>query len=212
MNTFLEPPPPQKGMGCFAKGCLILLCFFVLLCLAFIGGTFIAIRYLKTEYLPTTRITLPAATPTEQEQQATVTKWEQFESRARARESARVEFTADELNALVAGEPLLRGKAHVSLEGDIARLKVSIPLTNTRWLDGHYMNGECTVQSGMTGEPSELRITNIVINDRPVPDEVLQMQYGPWSVRRFFNDWSADVNLKTLEIRDGRVILESKKE
>ena len=199
-------------MGCFAKGCLILLCFFVLLCLAFIGGTFMAIRYLKTEYLPRTRTELPAATPSEQDQQTVITKWEEFDRRARAHEAARVEFTADELNALVAAEPMLRGKAHISLEGDIARLKVSIPLTHTRWLDGRYMNGECTVQSGMTGEPSELRITNIVINDRPVPDEVLQMQYGPWSMRRFFNDWSNDENLKTLEIHDGRVILESKKE
>lgn len=212
MSTFIEPPPPQKGMGCFAKGCLILLCFFILLVLAFIGGTFLAIRYLKTEYLPTTRTELPAATPTEQEQQAALAKWEAFDKRARARESARVEFTADELNALVAAEPMLRGKAHVTLEGDIARLKVSIPFTNTRWLDGHYMNGECTVQSGVTDEPSELRITNIVVNDRPVPDEVLQMQYGPWSIRRFFNDWSSDENLKTLEIHDDKVILESKKE
>jgi hypothetical protein len=179
---------------------------------AFIGGTYLAIRYLKTEYLPRNRTELPAATPTEQEQQAAMAKWEAFDRRARAHESARVELTGDELNALIAVEPMLRGKAHVTLEGDIARLKVSIPLTNMRWLDGHYMNGECTVQSGMTGEPSELRVTNIVVNDRPVPDEVLQMQYGPWSIRRFFNDWSAEENLKTLEIRDGRLVLESKGE
>jgi hypothetical protein len=35
------------------------------------------------------------------------------------------------------------------------------------------------------------------------------MQYGPWSVRRYINDWSADQNLTTLEIRDGKVIVES---
>src|SRR5438045_8300861 len=63
MNTFLEPPPPQRRMGCFAKGCLILLCFFALLFVAFIGGTYVAIRYLKTEYLPRNRTELPAATP-----------------------------------------------------------------------------------------------------------------------------------------------------
>jgi hypothetical protein len=212
MNTFLEPPPQQKGMGCFTKGCLILLCFFALLCFAFIGGTFLAVRYLKTEYLPRNPIELPSATPSEQEQQAAIAKWEEFDKRARAHASARVEFTADELNALIAAEPLLRGKAHISLEGDIARMQVSIPLTNMRWMTDRYMNGACTVQSGMTGDPSELRITNAVINDRPVADEVLQMQYGPWSIRRFFNDWSGDENLKTVEIHDGRVILESKKE
>jgi len=78
-----------------------------------------------------------------------------------------------------------------------------------RWLRGHYMNGECTVQSGPTRDPGNIRITSIVVNDRPVPDEALQWQYGPWSVRRYINDRSADVNLKTFEIRDNKVILES---
>jgi hypothetical protein len=212
MTTWIEPPPPQKRMGCFAKGCLILVCFFVLLCAAFIGGTFMAIRYLKSEYLSQHGTDLPAATPSEQEQQAALSKWDAFELHARAHESARIELTADELNALVAAEPMLRGKAHVTLDGDVGRLKVSIPLTNMRWVEGRYMNGECTVQSGPTGEPNELRITNIVVNERPVPDEVLQMQYGPWSIRRFINDWGSAQNLKTAEIRDSRVILETKGE
>jgi hypothetical protein len=210
ITSWIEPPPPQKRMGCFAKGCLILVCFVLFLGVAFVGGTYVAIRYLRSEYLPRTRTELPIATATEQEQQAAVTKWETFDTHARAHEPARIEFTGDELTALIAAEPVLRGKAQVSVDGDIARLKVTIPLTNMRWLNGHYMNGECTVQSGSTGDPSELRITNIVVNDRSVPDEVLQMQYGPWSVRRFFNDWSADQNLKTIEIRDGKVILETR--
>jgi hypothetical protein len=212
MTTYIEPPPPQKGMGCFAKGCLIVVCFFLLLCVAFVGGTYVAIRYLKSEYLPQTATDLPTATPSEQEQQAVVAKWDAFETHARAHESARIELTADELNALIAAEPMLRGKAHVTLEGDIGRLKVSIPLTNMRWVQGRYMNGECTVQSGPTGAPDELRLTNAVVNDRPVPDEVLQMQYSPWSIRRFMNDWSSDQNLKTAEIRDGKVILETRAE
>src|SRR5437868_389152 len=161
MNTFLQPPHPQDRMGCLAKGCLILLCFFALLCVAFIGGTYFAIRYLKTEYLPRNRTELPAATPSDQDQQAALAKWDAFDTRARAHQAARLELSADELNALVAAEPMLRGKAHVSLENDIARLKVSIPLTNMRWLEGHYMNGECTIQSGVTGDPSQLRITNV---------------------------------------------------
>jgi hypothetical protein len=210
MTTWIEPPPPQKRMGCFAKGCLILVCFFLLLCAAFVAGTFVAIRYVKSEYLSKNGTDLPTTAPSEQEQQAALTKWDAFEMHARAHEPARIELTADELNALVAAEPALRGKAHVILDGDIGRLKVSIPLTNMRWMEGRYMNGECTVQSGPTGEPGELRITNIVVNERQVPDEVLQMQYGPWSIRRFINDWSAAQSLKTAEIRDGKVILETK--
>jgi hypothetical protein len=212
MTTWIEPPPPQKRMGCFAKGCLILCVFFIFLGVAFVGGTYMAIRYLRSEYFPTTAVELPAASPTEPEQQAALGRWQTFENHARAHQAARIEMTADELNALVASESFLRGKVHVTLDGDVAHLKVSIPLEQVRWLAGHYMNGEATVQSGATGDPGDVRITNVMVNGRSVADEAMQWQYGPWSVRRYINDWSADQNLKTFEIRDGRVILETKGE
>jgi len=209
MSTWIEPPPPQRGMGCFAKGCLILIAFFVLLLMAFIGGTFLAVHYLRAEYFPKSAVEVPAATATEQEQDLAATKWREFEQHARAHEPARLELTADELNALIASEPLFKGKAHVSIEGDAAHLRVSIPLNEVRWLKGHYMNGECTVQSGPTGDVGDMRITSVIVNNRAVADEAMQWQYGPWSVRRYINDWAADVHLKKFEISDGRVILET---
>ena len=60
MSTWIEPPPAQKRMGCFAKGCLILCAFFILLVAAFIGGTYMAIRYVRTEYLAKSGIEMPA--------------------------------------------------------------------------------------------------------------------------------------------------------
>lgn len=209
MSTWIEPPPPQKRMGCFAKGCLILCVFFALLVAAFIAGTYVAIRYVRSEYLTQTRTELPATAPTEEEQQVAMTRWQTFENHARAHESARLEMTGEDLNALIAAHPLLRGKAYVSVDGDAAHLQVSIPLTNSHWFEGRYINGECTVQAGPTGDPGGVRISNISVNGRAVADEAMQWRYGPWSVRRFINDWSADHNLKTFEIRDGRVILES---
>jgi hypothetical protein len=212
MTTWIEPPPPQKGMGCFAKGCLILAVFFVLLVCAFIAGSVLAARYLRTHYFPTTGIELPAAAPTQQEEQAVRARWQTFDTHARAHEPARIELSADEINALIASESGLRGKAHVTIEDNVARLKVSIPLDEVWWLRGHYINGECTVQSSVSGHPGDVRITSIIVNGRPVADEALQWQYGPWSVRRYINDWAADKNLKTFEIRDGKVILETKGE
>ena len=199
-------------MGCFAKGCLILCAFFFLLGVAFVGGTYWAMRYLRTEFFPQTAAELPPATPTEPEQQAAQEKWRTFETHARAHESARLELTEQELNALIASESALRGKAFVSLDGDVARLKVSIPLGQMRWMEGHYLNGECSVQSSPTGDPGGVRITNIIVNGRTVAEETMQWQYGPWSVRRYINDWTADQNVKSFEIRDSRVILESKAE
>src|SRR5207244_7772403 len=127
MTTWIEAPPPQKGMGCFAKGCLILIAFFIFLGLAFIGGTFFAVRYLRTAYFPTTPVQLPTSAAAEQEQQLVRARWDSFEKAAHTHQPARIEMTADDLNALIASEPTLRGKPYVSIDGNVARLQVSIP-------------------------------------------------------------------------------------
>ena len=212
MTTWIEPPPPQKGMGCFGKGCLILIAFFIFLGLAFIAGTYFAVRYLRSAYFPPTEIELPVGEISEEKQQEVQARWNSFERASRAGEAARIEMTAYDLNALIASEPKLRGRAYVSIDDNVGRLQVSVPLNAVRLLKGHYINGECTVQSAAGGNPADARITSIVVNGRPVGDEVLRWQYGTWSLRRYMSEWAGENSLKTFEIQDGKVILESKGE
>jgi len=211
-QTWIEPPPPQKGLGCFAKGCLILIAFTVLLCIAFIGGSYLAVRYLRAEYFPTTRASLPAATPGPQDQQDARARWDAFERTARAHQPARIELTADDINALIASEPTLRGKARVSIEDETGHLRVSIPLDDFVWLRGHYLNAECTVQSAPNGDPAEARVTQITVNGQPVGEEVLRWQYRSWSLRGYISDWSRQNNLERFEIGNGKVVLQTKGE
>src|SRR5581483_10891081 len=150
---------PQRSMGCMGRGCVIFIAFVLLLAAAFVGGTFLAVHFLRTSYFVTEPAPLPASNATESEQQAARAKWYDFERAARARTAARIELTADEINALIASDRDLRGKAHVSVEGDTARLQVSIPLSFTRLMKGRYMNAECSVESGSDGVPSHARIT-----------------------------------------------------
>jgi hypothetical protein len=198
-------------LGCFGKGCLILLVFFILLGLAFVGGTYLAARYLRSEYFPATQVQLPTAAATEDEQQSVRSRWDAFEKAARAHRAARIELTADDLNALIASEPKLRGKASVSIDNDVGRLQVSVPLGDVRWLKGHYLNAECTVQSAVAGNPADARVTSIVVNGRSVGEDVLRWQYGSWSLHRYISDWSDERNLEKFEIGDGKVILETKR-
>jgi hypothetical protein len=211
-QTWIEPPPPQKGMGCFAKGCLILVAFFVLLAIAFVGGTYLAVRYFRSEYFPTTRASLPPAVASEQAQQDARARWDAFESAARAHQPARIELTADDVNALLASEPVLRGKAHATIEGNVGYLQVSVPLDDLqlRWLRGHYLNAECTVESGPGGDPDQARITQIVVNGRAVGDDVLRWQYRSWSLHNYISQWSSSKNLEQFEIADGKVLLQTR--
>src|SRR3954466_12798248 len=101
MNGWIEPPPPQRGMGCLGRGCLIFAAFILLLAAAFAGGTFLAVRYLRTSYFVTAPAALPSSNATEEEREAARAKWREFERASRAHTPARVELTANELNALI---------------------------------------------------------------------------------------------------------------
>jgi hypothetical protein len=208
-SSWIEPPPQQRGLGCFAKGCLILVVFVILLALAFVAGTYFAARYLRTEYFSAHHDRLPNSQATTDEEEAARARWDAFEKSARANQSARIELSADDLNALIASEPKLHGNAFVTIEDNTAHLQLSMPLGRSRWLTGRYINAQCSVQSAPSAKPEDARITSIIVNGRPVGEEFLSWQYGSWSFKRYLSDWTTQTNLKTFEISDGKVILET---
>ncbi|PYX30975.1 MAG: hypothetical protein DMG80_11130, partial [Acidobacteria bacterium] len=84
-QSWIEPPPNRRGLGCFAKGCLILLVFAILLALSFVAGTYYATKYLRNEYFSETRERLPSSTATLAEEQEVRARWDAFEKAARAK-------------------------------------------------------------------------------------------------------------------------------
>jgi hypothetical protein len=208
-SSWIEPPPQQRGLGCFAKGCLILVVFFILLGLAFVAGTYFAAKYLRTEYFSAHHDRLPISQATAEEGEAVRARWDRFEKAARANEAARIELGAEDLNALIASEPKLHGNAYVTIEDNTAHLQLSMPLGKARWLTGRYINAQCSIQSAPSAKPEDARITSIIVNGRPVGEEFLSWQYGSWSFKRYLSDWTTRTNLKTFEISDGKVILET---
>ena len=44
-SAWIEPPQQRHGVGCFAKGCLILVVFFSLLGCAFVAGYYFAQKH-----------------------------------------------------------------------------------------------------------------------------------------------------------------------
>ena len=208
-SSWIEPPPHQRGLGCFAKGCLILLIFGILLCLAFVAGTYYAAKFVRTEYFSTEHQRLPISHASVEEENAIRARWDAFDNAARAHEPARIELTADDLNALIATDRHLHGDAYVTIEDNTARLQVSIPIGRNWWMPGRYLNAQCSIQSAASGKPEDARITNIVVNGRPVGEEFLSWQYGSWSFKRYVGEWTGETNLKTFDISDGKVILET---
>src|SRR6266487_3947682 len=111
--AWFEPPPKQrKGIGCFGKGCLILIVCLLLLSAVFLGVGYMSIRYTVTASSPRE---LPTVVTSETEEQAVQQRWENFKSATRDRTAAteavdaaqartppRIEFSASDINQLIA--------------------------------------------------------------------------------------------------------------
>lgn len=139
--------------------------------------------------------------------QETATRWEEFEKAANKHREARIELTASEINALLQNGKKTRGKAFVSIDNNVARVRVSIPLKEVMLLNGRYLNGEITVESSPDGDPAKAKFSNITMGKQPVSDAILDRQmFGMKSIRGVITDWLDDQDIETFRIENNRVI------
>jgi hypothetical protein len=206
MSTWIEPPPQQKGMGCFAKGCLTVLTLIVLLLLALIFGTYAGFRYVLTATEPK-QITEVAVSPTEA--QSLKQRWDDFETARDNNRPARVEFSAHEINQLISTHDDLRGKAFVSIEDNVFRLIVSAPLRNLGFR-GRYINGEIALQPPPHGDPRGIEIKKITLSGVDVSERVLNFISGRHSLRSYIDQYSSEDEVTKVQIVGDKVILETR--
>jgi hypothetical protein len=144
----MEGPPPlprQKGAGCFAKGCLIIvIAGIVLLGLGAIGTWFLygkAIAFTASE---------PADIRIEQPADADLRAAEQKLNRLRQaianNEETRVEFTGPDVNTLIARDPGfvgMKNRVRVAIADSVMTLELSAPLHSVPLpkLKGRWFNG-----------------------------------------------------------------------
>ena len=159
MNTRAEPPE-NRGMGCFGKGCLILIASGILLVVGGIGGTYWSLRhvYLSDKPAPIPETTTPSETTgaatlgqtsvaTPSEKSAVVReRLDTMKQAARAHEATDVDLTAEDINALIAANRKSRGTASVGINDTALQAQLSIPLER---LDLPFRNGTSSLCSGM---------------------------------------------------------------
>jgi hypothetical protein len=222
MNAWVDAPPP-KPMGCFAKGCLILSVFGVVLAIACAAGIYWGFQHhsavvrgmywlTKTHAITNAPAPIPLHETSDARSQAVVEHWRDFETSVRAGQPAEIELSADEINDLIASNRDIRGKMFVSIEGDHLRLQLSIPLGEIAGRSGYYFNGDVAIQSHGREQLVKPSLSGITINNQQLPADVPDWKYRSRRLRDYLeeseNPWSAT----TFEIRDGKVILRSRAE
>lgn len=228
MNARTEPPP-KRGMGCFGKGCLILIVLAILLVVVGIGGTFWSVRhvYLSDKPAPIPQPSAPSETgaltpggtsvarPSETGV-AVRERLDTLKSAARAHEQTGIELTAAEINALIAANRKSRGMASVGIDGNVAQVQVSIPLErldvpfrDAFGLGDRYLNATVTIVAPPGTNASNVQLSEVQINGHSFPTDLLDRGFlgvGP-SLRSYVIKYANQYGVTDGEIKDGKVIL-----
>ena len=223
MNTWVEAPPRRKGLGCFARGCLILLVFAIVLAIACFAGMYWGLHrhsalFYGSYWLAKTRSIAEAPKPVpefsvlDQQMQSIRERWQDFEQKTRAGQAAEIELTADDINALIAANWHARGKVFVSIEGNQLRIQASTPLGEILNRPGYYFNGDISVEFKGAEPLDKPQLNRIVVNGERVPRDLLDWKYRSRRLREYLADYRNSSDIGTIELRDGKLILRSRTE
>jgi hypothetical protein len=225
MPSWIEPPPKPKRNGCLGKGCLMLVVFLILLGVAFFVGGYVGVRYVVTSNTPKE---IPQIETTEADQEAIRHRWEEFAAASRSAPpeatpltttttttevtpaptpaTNHIELTATDINQLIAGNRKLRGKAFVSIENNVARVQVSVPLEKVGFR-GRFLNGELQVRSSPDRNPRNIEMTEVSLGG--VSEKILNSLLGFRSLRSYADQYATEYDVSSLAIEDNKVIIEN---
>jgi hypothetical protein len=223
MNSWVEAPPRKRGLGCFARSCLILLVFAIVLAIACFAGMYWGLHrhsalFYGSYWLAKTRSIAQAPTPipefstSDQQIQSVSERWQDFEQKTRAGQPAEIELNADDINGLVETSEDVRGKVFASIEGNQLRFQASVPIGQFLGRPGYYFNGDVTIELNGAQSLDNPQFSGITINGEQVPTDFLNWKYRSRRLRDYLADRRNALEIGTIEIRDGKVILRSRTE
>jgi hypothetical protein len=201
-----EPAP--KSRGCLFWGCLTV----VVLFLSMAGCVGVGLYMMRQRFTSPTPEPVPQyqAKPGEyQEVQERITS---FNQNSKEGKPARLELTADDLNALISQDPrwkAIRGNAFVRIAGDSLLLDVSMPLDRVPGFRGRYLNGSLGIRPQLADGRLRLYVESAKANDRPLQGPALEALRQRDLLEDTKDPRVLDFarKAKTLEVRDGKLIL-----
>jgi hypothetical protein len=216
MNGTPPALPQKKKHGCLFYGCL------TVLILALVGGltVFFGARYviksLVNNYTEASPLALPPVNLTQAQQDALKSKIDAFKAALDGKVSAPpLVLSSDEINALIAWEPALKGRAHVAIEDNQVKATVSIPLDKLALpgVKGRYLNGTATLNVVLVNGQLFVTAQSVEVKGNPLPEQFmagLRSKNLAADVTRNPDTAAAIAKIESLEIKDGQVIITPK--
>ncbi len=223
MNGWVDATPPRRGLGCFARGCLILVVFGLVLALACFAGLSWGLQrhsaivhgifwLAKTHSIAEESAPVPEFAASDEQIRSVQERWQDFEQKNRTGQSAEIQLTADDVNSLIAANRDARWKAFVSMEENRLRLQTSVPLGEFFGWSRYYFNGDIKIQLNGAESLEHPQLNRILVNNEPVPKDLLNWKYHSRRLREYLADYRNTYDIDTVEILYGKLILRSRTE
>jgi hypothetical protein len=214
-------------MGCFARGCLILIALGILLVVVGVGGTW-GLRqiYLSDKPVPIPEAAAPSETTATPGETSAATpsgpstavreRLKTMKKAARAHERADVEFTAADINAMIAANRKSRGTTFVRIDDNVMQVQFSIPLErfdvpfrNAFGLGDRYLNATVAIAGPPGTNASSVQLSEVTLNGHRIPADLLDRRLlgvGK-SLRSYVIKYANQYGVTDGEISDGKVTL-----
>ena len=190
----VPPPPTAKGCGCCAAGCGTMLVIAIAGLMLVLGATWYVYSKAVDRLTAAQPITVQLEEPSAEQFTAARAKVDQLRNAAATGQAMTAEFTAPELNALIARDPHfsdLRGKMRVGIKDSIMTLDLSVPLSGVpmprvkrRWFNGSASFGFSYDENGFSFSPRALDANGYTIAEElfgdlaPTIDNYFNTEYG----------------------------------
>ncbi len=216
---FTPEPPPEplpKQRGCFFYGCIIASVMAVLMVILVGVGAFLTYRFvgrLVDEYTSTTPRELPKVEMPPEQLKTLKERVDSFKEAVNTGTPTEpLVLTSDDLNALIAENPELKGIVYVKLEGNEVKGQLSLPLDklNVGMVRGRYLNGEADFKASLSEGVLIVTLESIEVNGQKIPDEFLtEIRKQNLAKDTYKDEKTSEMirKLESLEIKDGKIIL-----
>jgi hypothetical protein len=209
-------PPQKKKYGCLFYGCLTVSILVLVGGLTVFFGARYVIKSLVNDYTATSPLELPSVNLTQEQQDVLKSKIDAFKAALDGKVSAQpLVLSTDEVNALIAGKPALKGRAHVAIEDNRVKAAVSLPLDKLGLpgTKGRYLNGTATLNVVLVNSQLFVTADSVEVKGKPLPEKFM----AGLRTRNLAADATSDpdtaaaiAKIESLEIKDGQAIITPK--
>jgi hypothetical protein len=206
---------PKRQRGCLFYGCLIgTVCLGAVL-LALLLGLY-EVRKMILQFTDSQPLPLPTLSMSQAEMEKVQQRFDGFLDSVRVgRQTQSLVLTGDELNALLATEPGVRGlkgKLYVSIEGDRLKAQLSLRMSDVGlpFFRGRYLNGTATLGLSLQNGSLQLAPETITVKGKPLPSVYMNRIQGQDFTQGLTNNPRASAvldHLQSIEVKDGTIVL-----